>query len=241
MSNKGRAAMIDLKVVIQNYPNSLKNRIQLAAILHDLYPTEKREVNLALAVYDCGIVNRISKMKTLELSQNRVFIKLLEDEWGIREDYALLAVKLWAMAFNVEIETERSIFRNEMHNKPVSKPNLPSIDVTKYADTSKTTVGTSSDFEINVINGDNAVITKFLGFDETDMIVPNIVDGYTVIGVGKDAYKGCKTLERLTISNGIEYIDDGAFACCENLKSVSFSQTIKRIGSIEQKSDPLFQ
>ena len=52
--------MIDLGVIIHEYPQCLKSRAKLSAILHDLYPQENREINLILASYECGIPDRIS-------------------------------------------------------------------------------------------------------------------------------------------------------------------------------------
>lgn len=222
MSNKGRAAMIDLKVVIQNYPNSLKNRIQLAAILHDLYPTEKREVNLALAVYDCGIVNRISKMKTLELSQKRVFIKLLEDEWGIREDYALQGILLWTLAYSVTVEND--------YSKPVIGVPINTEIIESDDKPVETVIGNIADYDIKILNDGTAIISKYRGIEEFDMVVPNIIDGHRIVEIGKEAYINCRSMNSVTIMSGIKTISESAFAGCSGLTEVFLPNSVLSLG-----------
>ena len=57
--------MIDLSIVVEKYPNVLSSRNQLLALLRDLYPKEKGETNLALIIYDSGIVSTIAGLKKL--------------------------------------------------------------------------------------------------------------------------------------------------------------------------------
>lgn len=57
--------MIDLSIVVEKYPNVLSSRNQLLALLRDLYTKEKGEINLALIIYDSGIVSTIADLKKL--------------------------------------------------------------------------------------------------------------------------------------------------------------------------------
>ena len=38
---------MDLKTVVDNYPSCMNSRVRLRNILMDLYPEEKRQINLA--------------------------------------------------------------------------------------------------------------------------------------------------------------------------------------------------
>jgi hypothetical protein len=85
--------MIDLKAVIASYPECIKIRSQFASLLHDFYPLDKRSVNIILAIYDSGIAARISGLKSIDSTQVNVFLKLLEDEFGFQERYAIEGIK----------------------------------------------------------------------------------------------------------------------------------------------------
>ena len=45
----------------------------------------------------------------------------------------------------------------------------------------------------------------------------------------------CSSVKTVTISDGIEFIEDGAFAKCNKLENVIFPATLKRIGSIGKR------
>jgi len=58
--------------------------------------------------------------------------------------------------------------------------------------------------------------------------VVNIPDGVTSIGDG--AFDGCEYLESLIIPNGVTYIGDSAFEFCRRLKSVTIPNSVTKIG-----------
>ena len=93
--------MIDLRKIVEKYPNSISNRSQLAGLLHDLYPSDKREVNVALTVYDSGIATRLAGLNTLDSMQQNSIIKLLMDEYGLQEQLAADGLAIWAKAYGV--------------------------------------------------------------------------------------------------------------------------------------------
>jgi hypothetical protein len=93
--------------------------------------------------------------------------------------------------------------------------------------------GSASNYELEHTFG-GYIISKFRGFDEADVVVPNTIDGKTIVGIGKEAYFACAAMQSLVISDGIKFIENGAFAKCENLSNVIFPATLIRIGSFEQ-------
>ncbi len=64
--------------------------------------------------------------------------------------------------------------------------------------------------------------------------MPNVIDGKSIIGIGRYAFANCFFIRTLTISDGIEFIEDGAFASCDNLEKVLLPTSLKRIGSLER-------
>ena len=59
--------------MVEKYPNVLSSRNQLLALLRDLYTKEKGETNLALIIYDSGIVSTIAGLKKIDSRQMKMF------------------------------------------------------------------------------------------------------------------------------------------------------------------------
>lgn len=121
--------MIDLRIVIEHYPRSIDSRSQLSSLLHDLYPTKKKEVNVVLAVYDSGIVNRISKYQSLDSTQIRNFIKQLMNEYGLQEKVAAEGIVMWARAYGIEISTDSEaiwfcVRDEQVYDNSSNEPNM---------------------------------------------------------------------------------------------------------------------
>ena len=54
--------MIDLKSVVEKYPESLNSAEKLRAYLTDLYPSEKAKVGIVVSIFSCGIADEIKRM-----------------------------------------------------------------------------------------------------------------------------------------------------------------------------------
>lgn len=96
--------MIDLGVIIHEYPQCLKSRAKLSAILHDLYPQENREINLILASYECGIPDRISNLTYIDAALMNKLINKLEKEYGFQREYAKKSIESWARGYLCTID-----------------------------------------------------------------------------------------------------------------------------------------
>lgn len=237
----------NLSYVVERHPSSLESRAKLASILHDLYPKEHYKTNLVLAVYDCGIANRIRTAKDLNSQLVGAFVRQLESDWGMKPENALQGVELWANAYHkqVFIENEKSSV-----NEPILQQESPiaeGICVIHCKTTDGIVEGPLAEYSLD-IREEGVYIEQFLGFDANDMVVPNMIDQKRIVGIGKKAYQNCTILKHLTISEGIRYIDEGAFYGCESLEKVSFSSTVQRIGYKEDEhkksyrpSLPLFE
>lgn len=81
-----------------------------------------------------------------------------------------------------------------------------------------------------------ATITKLLftvttnGIEQTDLIIPSTIDGYTVIKIGDSAIKRFDSLENIELPNSITMIGNNAFEYCTNLVSIEFPQSLVSIG-----------
>ena len=54
---------------------------------------------------------------------------------------------------------------------------------------------------------------------------------YKVTKIGKNAFKGCKYLKKITIGSNVKKIEKGAFANCRKLASINMKNGITSIGS----------
>lgn len=81
--------------------------------------------------------------------------------------------------------------------------------------------------------GDVATITGYDG-SNTDIVIPNEIDGHPVKSIGDHAFDGKRTnginLENVTISEGITSIGDFAFYSCTNLKNVKLPDSVIDLG-----------
>ena len=94
--------------------------------------------------------------------------------------------------------------------------------------TQQTTAQTSKSIFTYKINEGYAIITGFIGEDES-IIVPSMIDGFSVKGIASNAFDS-RAFKSVIISNGIEYIDWFAFYNCSALSAVTIPSTVKKIG-----------
>ena len=74
-------------------------------------------------------------------------------------------------------------------------------------------------------------IKKFVGVDKPTLTVPAELGGIRVLEIDTGAFRDCKYIENVTISEGILAIRNGAFADCQNLRSVVLPSTLKSFGN----------
>lgn len=232
----------DLAYVVEYYPAALESRAKLAATLHDLYPTEKIKTNLALAAYGCGVVSRISSAESLSPQMVGSFVRQMQCDYGVTEENAVLSVKLWAIAYHIEMPHQEA--RVETANvAPVKRESRPASNVpfvsTQIVKSHPIPANTkSSDYEIGFLDDNSAIIKKFIGLDNSVMVVPNMVNGYKIVGIKDGAYSNCKTLVNLTVSIGIKTIgvktantNTGVFEGCYNLSSIMIPNGVELLGN----------
>ena len=70
-------------------------------------------------------------------------------------------------------------------------------------------------------DGLSCTITSYQGVQEGDLNIPDVIDGYTVTGIGASAFSGCLGFDgQLIIPDTVTYIGEFAFYGCKNLKGV---------------------
>lgn len=215
--------MINLKEVVKKYPNCLENREKLRSILLDLYPNEKLNTNVVLLGFDAGIHSVMQNKKSFDEVQTASLISKVMSEFGLQAVYAAQCIEWWADAFDVSVKIKSE---QAFNSSPTNTEIVHSESSYMHPEV---VIGNSSDYELKCIGDDKYAISKFLGFDESNMIIPNVIDGKMITKIGNSAFKECRNLKNLIISEGIITIGESAFENCDELKSVKFGNGLKTI------------
>ncbi len=99
----------------------------------------------------------------------------------------------------------------------------------------------ADDSPFDYINADrpNTIeITKYSGND-TELLIPETIDGKTVIAVREDAFAGNATLQTVVLPNTIVRIGAGAFRNCAFLTAVSLSSALEIIEAATFENCPM--
>ena len=219
---------MNLNIILIKYPQCLESRAKLSAILRDLYPSERREINIVLDIYECGIADKIKHLKSIDALQVQAFCHQLEVEYALPAQYALRGLALWLEAYNVAIQ------KNEVPAKDsrvLSGPTSFESNVSQDSENVYQIVNTAPEYELKVLTLATAEISQYHGHNSKNVIIPSTIDGKNIVGIGKGAFQHCTTIEYLRISEGIRYIEDGAFFDCSALKNCLLPQSLVRLGS----------
>lgn len=86
----------------------------------------------------------------------------------------------------------------------------------------------SGNFEYEILDDGTISITKYHG-SETDLAIPETLDGYTVTSIGWSAFSGCKSISSITIPDSVTEISYGAFGNCTNLANIYIPDSVTSI------------
>ena len=211
--------MIDLKKVLLNNPNCLSTRASFKSVLSDVYPNEKRLINILTIMYESGMVNAIKRYTTIGSAEFNRLLTQLENEYGISPQYSAEAVKIWSQAYSIPTN----------NTMPMAPPAIPSPIVHAPIVENVVVEGSTSDYETTTENG-SITITRFIGFDKKEIHIPNRIDGKPVTAIGPWAFSECQEIESIVIPEGITTIYDGAFFACMGLKKVLLPATLVSLG-----------
>ncbi len=102
----------------------------------------------------------------------------------------------------------------------------------KFDDEYEESVKESSSFEIEINEADKTCVITGIGTcEDTDMVIPEKNDGYTVVGISDEAFVNCNSLTSVTIPDSVTSIGQMAFEYCSSLASVTIPDSVTSIGS----------
>lgn len=76
-----------------------------------------------------------------------------------------------------------------------------------------------------------AAVEKFIGFSETDVVIPNTHNGKPVVAIASKAFTKCDSLKKIVFGNNMRKIGEYAFAECDNLECVEGTEHLTAIQS----------
>ncbi len=83
-------------------------------------------------------------------------------------------------------------------------------------------------FRYDIVNN-KAYITKYTG-SASELIIPDTLGDYPVVGIAEDAFARCDTLISVTIPDSVTSIEDSAFYYCTSLTSITIPDSVTAIG-----------
>ncbi len=86
---------IDLERVLNASNDCINSATRLKGLMRDLYPEEKREINVLLNVYDSGIPIIIMKKGSVDETEYYHYIKKILDDYAMEEDAITEALNEW--------------------------------------------------------------------------------------------------------------------------------------------------
>lgn len=90
------------------------------------------------------------------------------------------------------------------------------------------TTSTTSEYSYSVNDDGTISITSYNG-SETELNLPDTIDGYIVSGIADHAFEANWDITSVTMPNGLSYIGESAFMDCGSLTTVSIPETVATV------------
>lgn len=74
------------------------------------------------------------------------------------------------------------------------------------------------------------MITKYNGKTDSEIRIPDSIDGYVVTAIGEKAFSGVKTVSKITLPETVKSIYDEAFINCSNLTEFTMPDSVTYVG-----------
>lgn len=105
---------------------------------------------------------------------------------------------------------------------------LASLSVTGATDDTHT-LHKNDDYIYTVCGNNTVYIDMYIG-DDTQVIIPDEIEGYPVTGIGDRAFFGC-TVERVVVGSNVESLGAEVFYNCQRLEEVTVPKNVKIIST----------
>ena len=214
---------IDLKHLIEQHPEVLTDYTKLKAYILDLYPNCKRGmVNILVAIQQCGIVAEMQASKNPAALDMSRWKKVLDDNYAFDGATAEICLQIWWNAVGTQLKTKAPTRVNTKAKQSIGRTK------TKKVNSQGKKAFISSDLQ----NDQN----DWFEYDKTTLLrlkaqyrnykgIIYIPDNVTSIDGW--AFKGCKDIAGIKISESVISIGWGAFEGCKSLSGVYINNLAK--------------
>lgn len=217
---------IDLKQLVEQYPEVLTDGTKLKAYILDLYPQCKRGmVNILVAIQQCGIVSEMQASKNPSALDMSRWKKVLDDDYGFAGATAETCLQMWCSAIGIQ---EMGMAKNAATSISPELQNSQK-DWFVYNKTGTTLAKLKEEhkyYQGTIYIPDCVTEIGVYAFSDcarlTSIIIP---DGVT--SIGREAFSGCAGLTSITIGNGVTRVNEDAFTGCTSLKAVYITDIAK--------------
>lgn len=113
---------MDLKSVVEKYPESLNSAEKLRAYLTDLCPNEKAKVSITVSIFSCGIAEEIEKSRKIDDVTIKRFCTRLENDYGYSQKLSNECIDLWLEVYDKTITKPETVVLSPMTTTSTSNP-----------------------------------------------------------------------------------------------------------------------
>ena len=200
---------INLKKIIEQYPECVTSGVKLKAILLEAYPEiSKAIVNTLVVMANLGIAKEIQESTNItEVDRSRWQEKLEEEGFS-----------------NSIIKKSLELFIPCVHNNT----EINCVDLSDFEIEEDTLIKYSGKSPIVTIPSGikHIEMWSFHGCNKLEKIIfPN-----GITDIGAYAFYGCQKLNDVIIPNGVTYIGSNAFLDCKSLNNITIPDSVVNIG-----------
>ena len=169
----------------------------------------------------------------------------------------IMVILCMALAITVMACAEKDVSKETTTEMSIPSPTVtstpspiatstPSPTVTSTPSPTATSIPTpsqqeivSNDFECKM-EDDTVIIMRIKDTNASELVIPEEIQGYTVVAIGEGAFVGCTSLTNVTIPDSVTRIGEGAFAGCMMLRVIYIPSAVTTIGdSVIQQQDKM--
>ena len=189
---------INLKQIIEQFPDCVTDGAKLKAILLDTYPEmPKAIVNTLVIMVNSGIAKEIQDSENITKLDKSRWQKKLEDDYGLSERIVSTCIEIFTECVAYDYDLADFEIKNGVLIK--YKGNSTNVVVPSCV----TSIGESA----------------FLYSKISEVTISD-----SVTTIGQNSFFGCYKLWKITIGSGVVSIGDNAFGGCRFLQEITVSE-----------------
>jgi hypothetical protein len=209
---------IDLRRIIEDYPECVSNGAKLKAILSDLYPAAPKAIlNTLCLTVNCGVaaeVKTVSSISQIEVSR---WQNTLVTEYGLARNIIDKSLGLWI-----------SVFWDRLQDGQLTKKRYTYKDLSDFEIINGIHLKAYKGLKSDVVIPDNIMAIDAEAFARNERI-ESVTLPDSVIGIDNKAFLHCKNLKKIDLSKNLQVIGSEAFYGCENLEKIDFPISVRNI------------